>query len=71
MDDVEGKAECDAAWTHVDCYGDVGRDNELAGSGDNGGVNDKLSPPFFCQNCTGLHPRITAHVAVNFSAGTV
>ena len=45
MDDVEGKAECDAAWTHVDCYGDVGRDNELAGSGDNGGVNDKLSPP--------------------------
>jgi len=44
VDEVEGKAECNAAWTHVDCCGDVGRDNELAGSGDNGGVNDKLSP---------------------------
>ena len=42
MDDVKGKAECDAAWTHVNCCGDVGRDNELADGGDNGRVVDTV-----------------------------
>ena len=39
---MEGKAECDAAWTHEDCCGDVGTDNDITDSGDNGGVVDTV-----------------------------